>query len=94
MQRESKAHPTTKLLSYDLEHHYRSDRYFSFQEDHAHTEDSQNELGLANVGGVFVVLVLGCTAGFIMAVMEFLWNIRKIAVQEKVLKVLECMQSS
>lgn len=54
------------------------------QDDHAHAAASQAELGLANVGGVFVVLVLGCTAGFFMAVMEFLWNIRKIAVEEQV----------
>ncbi|KAK6631710.1 hypothetical protein RUM43_013774 [Polyplax serrata] len=56
----------------------------SCKDDHAHAAASQAELGLANVGGVFVVLVLGCTAGFFMAVMEFLWNIRKIAVEEQI----------
>ncbi|PNF30825.1 Glutamate receptor ionotropic, kainate 2 [Cryptotermes secundus] len=49
----------------------------------APTEDS-NKLGLANVGGVFVVLIAGTCAAFLMAVLELLWNCRKIAVQEKI----------
>ena len=43
-----------------------------------------NELGLDNVGGVFVVLIAGTLAAFFMAILELLWNCRKIAVEEKV----------
>lgn len=42
------------------------------------------ELGLASVGGVFLVLMYGCSASFFIAICEFLWNIRKVAVREKV----------
>jgi len=45
---------------------------------------STNELGLANVGGVFLVLMCGCGASLIIAICEFLWNIRGVAVREKV----------
>ncbi|PSN45284.1 hypothetical protein C0J52_17537 [Blattella germanica] len=43
-----------------------------------------NELGLDNVGGVFVVLIAGTLAAFLMAILELLWNCRKIAVEEKI----------
>ncbi|CAG2064811.1 unnamed protein product, partial [Timema podura] len=39
---------------------------------------------MANVGGVFLVVVLGCVAAFLVSLLEFLWNCRKIAVEEKV----------
>ena len=57
---------------------------FSLQTQGAATDISANELGLANVGGVFVVLILGCGAAFLVSVLEFLWNSRKVAVEEKV----------
>ncbi|KAK7863971.1 hypothetical protein R5R35_000081 [Gryllus longicercus] len=41
------------------------------------------DLDLTNVGGVFLVLVFGCIAAFLVAILEFLWNCRKIAVEEK-----------
>ncbi|XP_059486426.1 glutamate receptor ionotropic, kainate 2-like isoform X2 [Neocloeon triangulifer] len=41
------------------------------------------ELGLANVGGVFVVLIGGMVGAFFVAVLEFLWNTRKVAVEER-----------
>ncbi|XP_053678386.1 glutamate receptor ionotropic, kainate 2-like [Anopheles nili] len=44
----------------------------------------ENELGIGNVGGVFVVLALGCLCAFIIGILEFLWNVRKVAVDEKV----------
>jgi len=49
-------------------------------------EESENtaELGLANVGGVFIVLMYGLCGSFFIAICEFLWNIRKVAVTEKV----------
>lgn len=43
-----------------------------------------SELGLANVGGVFFVLMCGCGASFVIVIFEFLWNVRKVAVREKV----------
>lgn len=45
---------------------------------------SSGELGMANVGGVFLVLMLGCVASLIIAIVEFLWNVRDVAVREKV----------
>ena len=36
------------------------------------------------VGGVFVVLGFGCLFALIVAIFEFLWNIKKIAVEQKV----------
>ncbi|XP_018059496.1 PREDICTED: glutamate receptor ionotropic, kainate 2-like [Atta colombica] len=49
-------------------------------------EESENtaELGLANVGGVFIVLMYGLCGSFFIAICEFLWNIRKVAVTEKI----------
>ncbi|XP_017883266.1 glutamate receptor ionotropic, kainate 2-like [Ceratina calcarata] len=45
---------------------------------------SSSELGIANVGGVFLVLGIGSGCAFGMAVLEFLWNVRKVAVKEKI----------
>lgn len=42
-----------------------------------------DDLGIGNVGGVFVVLAGGCFVAFVIAVMEFLWNVEKIAIEEK-----------
>jgi hypothetical protein len=37
-----------------------------------------------NVGGVFVVLGCGCLFALIVAMLEFLWNVKKVAVEQKV----------
>lgn len=42
------------------------------------------ELGIANVGGVFVVLLFGCMFALIVAICEFMWNVNKLAVEEKI----------
>lgn len=42
-------------------------------------KDSANELGLANVGGVFVVLVVGLCLSFLVAMLEFIWKARQSA---------------
>jgi len=42
-----------------------------------------NELSLANVGGVFVVLLGGFACSFIMAVFEFMWRARKLSPNRK-----------
>ena len=40
-------------------------------------KDSANELSLANVGGVFVVLAVGLCLSFIVAILEFIWKARQ-----------------
>ena len=42
-------------------------------------------LKMSNVGGVFLVLMCGCGASFVFALCEFAWNVRKVAVEEKVM---------
>jgi glutamate receptor, ionotropic, invertebrate len=46
--------------------------------------DSAAELGIANVGGVFLVLGIGVFGAYCLVFCEFLWNVRKVAVEEKV----------
>lgn len=56
-----------------------------FQEDSgADDAASQAELGIDNVGGVFVVLGSGCGIAFLISVIELLWNVKQVAVDEKV----------
>ncbi|XP_050429052.1 glutamate receptor ionotropic, kainate 2-like isoform X4 [Adelges cooleyi] len=45
-------------------------------------EVESDELGLPKIGGVFVVLILGCLIAFLISILEFLWNIRKVAIEE------------
>ncbi|XP_055382987.1 glutamate receptor ionotropic, kainate 2 [Condylostylus longicornis] len=47
-----------------------------------------NELGLANVGGVFVVLMGGMGVACVVAVCEFVWKSRKVAVEERLNSML------
>lgn len=42
------------------------------------------ELDLVNVGGVFLVLFLGLFAAMILGIVEFLWNVKNVAIEEKV----------
>lgn len=42
-----------------------------------------DDLGIGNVGGVFLVLAGGCLVALVIALMEFLWNVEKIAIEEK-----------
>jgi glutamate receptor, ionotropic, invertebrate len=42
-------------------------------------KDSANELGLDNVGGVFVVLIVGLCISFVVAILEFIWKARQSA---------------
>lgn len=48
------------------------------------SNSAANELGLANVGGVFVVLMGGMGVACVVAVFEFLWKSRKVATEERV----------
>lgn len=43
-----------------------------------------NELSLANVGGVFVVLLAGMGIACLIAVFEFIWKSRKLATEDNV----------
>lgn len=54
------------------------------KKDDAEKSVNTAELGLASVGGVFLVLMIGCGVALIIAIFEFLWNIRNVAVKEKV----------
>lgn len=54
------------------------------QDDTSKSPSTANELGLANVGGVFVVLMGGMGVACVIAVCEFLWKSRKVAVDERV----------
>lgn len=42
------------------------------------------ELGLDNVGGVFLVLGGGVLLGILVGIIDFLWNIRQISIDESV----------
>lgn len=58
-------------------------RFPQMYEEPDSTADS-NKLSMQNVGGVFVVLISGCIIAFFVSILEFLWNVRKVAVHEKV----------
>jgi glutamate receptor, ionotropic, invertebrate len=47
-------------------------------------EEDHNDLDIKDVGGVFIVLICGCLVAFIVAWCEFLFNVKKVALQEKV----------
>ncbi|CAG0882501.1 unnamed protein product [Cyprideis torosa] len=53
------------------------------KDEAAKSGGSANELGLANVGGVFVVLLGGIGIACLIAVCEFIWKSRKLAIDEK-----------
>ena len=56
-----------------------------FKDDTSKASSTANELGLANVGGVFVVLMGGMGIACVIAVCEFVWKSRKVAIEEKVI---------
>lgn len=60
-----------------------------FQDETTKTSSTANELGLANVGGVFVVLMGGMGVACVIAVCEFVWKSRKVAVEERVSSILQ-----
>lgn len=41
-----------------------------------------SELGLANVGGVFMVLIGGILCASVICAFEFIWETRKMALEE------------
>lgn len=46
------------------------------------------ELGMDNVGGVFLVLGCGLGIAILIGILEFLWNVSKVSAEEKVSTVL------
>jgi hypothetical protein len=46
-----------------------------------------NSLGVGNVGGVFVVLLIGMACSVLVAIFEFVWKARKNADEDKVIHV-------
>lgn len=65
--------------------HMQANRCFSHgQDDASKSSSAANELGLANVGGVFVVLMGGMGVACVIAVCEFVWKSRKVAIEERV----------
>lgn len=60
------------------------------QDDTSKSSSAANELGLANVGGVFVVLMGGMGVACVIAVCEFVWKSRKVAVEERVSGMGNC----
>lgn len=48
------------------------------------SDDSADALSLTNVGGVFYVLSSGIGIALGLAVLEFLWNVRNVSVEEHV----------
>ncbi|XP_064079193.1 glutamate receptor ionotropic, kainate 2-like isoform X3 [Macrobrachium nipponense] len=52
------------------------------KDDESKSSSKANELGLSNVGGVFVVLLAGMGLASVVAVCEFVWKSRKLATEE------------
>lgn len=53
------------------------------------TKETENgldtpELDIDHVGGVFLILVIGFGLAIFIAVSEFLWNVRKVSISQKV----------
>lgn len=45
---------------------------------------SELEMGMDSVGGVFLVLTAGLFVSIIVGIIDFLWNLRQISIDEKV----------
>lgn len=52
------------------------------KDDGSKASASAAELGLANVGGIFVVLILGSSVALLIAIFEFVWKSRKLAIED------------
>lgn len=45
------------------------------------------ELGMDNVGGVFLVLAIGIVLSIFIGILEFIWSIRRTSIDERVMKL-------
>lgn len=67
----------------------------NFKEEGGGDDDSSGgELGVENVGGVFVILGIGCGVAAGMCIFEFLWNVQEVAIEQKVQLIYQtvCIQ--
>jgi len=61
--------------------------YLIFAQKDDERVSKANELSLANVGGVFVVLLAGMGLACLIAVFEFIWKSRQLASDDHVRKI-------
>ncbi|XP_025832120.1 glutamate receptor ionotropic, kainate 2-like [Agrilus planipennis] len=54
------------------------------EEDSGLSSIDQQKLGLSNVGGVFLVLGIGVAIALVIAMGEFLWNVKCLCVEEHI----------
>lgn len=47
-------------------------------------EEDATSLDMDHLGGVFLVLLCGLAISFIMGLGEFLWNVKKVSIEERV----------
>ena len=52
--------------------------------DELNKDGKASALGLANIGGVFVVLLAGLTLALVTAIAEFVFKAKKLAIQSRV----------
>lgn len=56
------------------------------EEDCSIEDDGKDsELTMQNVGGIFLVLFAGCGIAIVIGIMEFLWNVKRVSINEKVI---------
>lgn len=65
-------------------------KWFNSNETHCDSDEASAEtdiqFNMDSVGGLFVVLIGGIIIAILIGICEFLWNVQKIAVNDKVLK--------
>lgn len=47
--------------------------------------DETNAMGMENVGGVFLVLIVGIVISLVCGLLEFAWAVRKTSIECKVI---------
>lgn len=81
---------TVLRLQEDGTLHEIKEKWWKLPENETNMEGCQVEssgetgMSLSNVGGVFLVLLCGCAVGLMFGVMEFMWNLRQVAIDNKV----------
>lgn len=50
-------------------------------------EGKDSELKMENVGGVFLVLFAGFGVAIVVGILEFIWNVKKVSIDEKVVLI-------
>lgn len=53
-------------------------------DDQEDEPENANELGMPHVLGMFIVLLFGCAFSVFVGAVQFFWNIRKVAIEEKI----------